>query len=284
MRLFISPCLLILAALVALAWNFRGPVLRAMYRVRAERLRRSIERDLKGTLICLVGLVDDDSAPVWCRKIRAADPDKVLHLLIHSYGGASQARSIVSRCIAAYQNLVVAHVPIQAWSAGTALALAADSVMMGPDAAMGPTDPGRRVNYDTTWCVYEVAGHDTQTPDQVVGSRASLSEAEEALRRDRSTRRAFWASKKPWMQGTVQAWSNPIVRDDGAVINTDPADPDAHLVAQLVRGGWGNHFRPIFVDDAKRLGIAACSEAPSTQRRMAELARLTNLSLRECDR
>jgi membrane-bound ClpP family serine protease len=258
----ISPALLILAALLALAWRFRAIALRAVYRLRAACLYRTITRDLRPPLLCLVGAVDADSAPRWCAAIRAAKPGP-LRVLLHTYGGNSDARARVGRALAQHPGLIVAHVPDFAWSAGTALALACDRVMMGPDAVLGPIDPNKKADGGgTVYCAHEVAGHAAQTDPSVLDSRASLDECEAALRSNRAARRAF---------------SHTPNRPAAFAV-------DDHLVAQLVRGGWGNHWRPIFLEDAQALGIDAHPEDPALHPRLAKLAHLTMLSLRECDR
>lgn len=267
MTFFINTYLLVLAALAALVWYFRGPVLRAMYRVRASLLRRSIECDINGrfarygtvpaSLLCLVGAVDADSAPHWCAAIRAAKPGP-LEILLHTYGGQSDARARVGRALAQHPGLLTAHVPNFAWSAGTALVLACDRVMMGPDAVLGPIDPNKKADGGgVIYCASEVISHDTQIAASVIDSRAALDECEAALRDNRGARRA----------------RTPEARAS-----------DDRLVAQLIRGGWGNHWRPIFIEDAQALGIDARAEDPTLHPRLAELGRLTMLSLRECDR
>ena len=264
---FFNTYLLVLAALAALVWYFRGPVLRAMYRVRASLLRRSIERNLGRPLVCLVGAIDADSAPVWCAKIRTAPPYP-LSVLIHTYGGQSDARARVSRALAQHPGLLTAHVPVFAWSAGTALVLACDRVLMGPDAVLGPIDPNKKADGGgVIYCASEVISHDTQIAASVIDSRAALDECEAALRDNRGARRARWVRDLPPEPETPEARAS-----------------DDRLVAQLIRGGWGNHWRPIFIEDAQALGIDARAEDPTLHPRLAELGRLTMLSLRECDR
>ena len=72
-------------------------------------------------------------------------------------------------------------------------------------------------------------------------------------------------------------------QDRAADINAMFADPSVRAIF-VIRGGWGNHWRPIFIEDAQALGIDARAEDPAMHPRLAELARLTMLSLRECDR
>lgn len=282
MKLTVSPCLLILAALVALAWRFRGPVLRAMYRARASLLRRRIERDIGMPLVCLVGAVDQDSAPVWCAKLRAVKPGP-LAVLLHTYGGNSDARARVGRAVAQHRGLVSAHVPEFAWSAGCAIALACDRVFMGVDSVLGPIDPSKKADDGgLIFCASEVAAHDAQAVASVRDSRTSLDECEAALRANRAARRAMFSR----YQTNRVEWNaeTGATVDTAGVLGEVIPDPDAMLVSQLVRGGWGNHWRPIFIEDAQALGIDARPENPAMHPRLAELARLTLLSLKECDR
>ena len=139
---------------------------------------------------------------------------------------------------------------------------------MGPDAVLGPIDPNKKADGGgVIYCASEVISHDTQIAASVIDSRAALDECEAALRDNRGARRARWVRDLPPEPETPEARAS-----------------DDRLVAQLIRGGWGNHWRPIFIEDAQALGIDARAEDPTLHPRLAELGRLTMLSLRECDR
>lgn len=277
MKLSISPCLLIIAALVAIAWYFRGPVFRAMYRVRAERLRRRISRKLAAPLICIVGHVDDDAAVRWMKAIRAAPPGS-LDVLIHSNGGATQARSRVVRALSAHNGFIVAHVPEFAWSAGAGIAAVCDRIHMNQDAVLGPFDPARPLGQDVTFCAVECLSHETCTPQEVIRSHQALDEGEADLRRALAARRRVLGARIEWNN------VDGVVRDDAGVLGEATKDPEDHLVEQLVRGGWGNHWRPIYLEDARELGLDARLEGRVMAEMFSELARLSMLALPEAQR
>lgn len=64
-----------------------------------------------------------------------------LGLLIHSYGGDPGTSWRIMSLLREYAEEVVVLVPYQAFSAATLVALGADTVLMHPMAALGPTDP-----------------------------------------------------------------------------------------------------------------------------------------------
>ena len=64
-----------------------------------------------------------------------------LDLIVHSPGGSSEAAEQIVRYLRSRYSYIRVIVPLQAMSAGTMIACAADEIVMGRESALGPVDP-----------------------------------------------------------------------------------------------------------------------------------------------
>lgn len=133
-----------------------GPVLRQSI-VRSRRLAklRQIETLRKSRVISLIHrqesfaflglpffryITIDDSEEV-IRAIRLTDPDLPIDLILHTPGGLVLASEQIARALERHPSTVTVFVPHYAMSGGTLIALAADAIVMDPNALLGPLDP-----------------------------------------------------------------------------------------------------------------------------------------------
>jgi ClpP class serine protease len=129
-------------------------------------------------IVRMVGRVDDDSADRWIAGVRALETSgAILHALIHTNGGASQAATRVKNALSTYPHEVVADIPGFAWSAGTSIALSCDRIVLGPDSVLGPCDRAWTRSDDMVWAVDQVAAHEQGVPVDVVHARRAIEEA-----------------------------------------------------------------------------------------------------------
>ena len=82
----------------------------------------------------------DDSEEV-IRAIHMTDPEVPLDLILHTPGGIALAAFQISHAIKNRKGKITAFVPHYAMSGGTLIALAADEIVMGEHAVLGPVDP-----------------------------------------------------------------------------------------------------------------------------------------------
>lgn len=82
----------------------------------------------------------EDSEDV-IRAIQMTDPDIPIDLVLHTPGGLALASFQIAHAIKYRPGRVTVHVPHFAMSGGTLIALAADDVVMGDHAVLGPVDP-----------------------------------------------------------------------------------------------------------------------------------------------
>ncbi len=82
----------------------------------------------------------EDSEQV-LRAIRMTPPDMPIDLIVHTPGGLALAATQIANALVRHKGPVRVIVPHYAMSGGTLLALAADEIVMDPNAVLGPVDP-----------------------------------------------------------------------------------------------------------------------------------------------
>jgi ClpP class serine protease len=82
----------------------------------------------------------EDSEEV-IRAIQMTDPNIPIDLVLHTPGGLVLASYQIAHAIKHRPGKVTVHVPHFAMSGGTLIALAADDIVMGDHAVLGPVDP-----------------------------------------------------------------------------------------------------------------------------------------------
>lgn len=125
--------------------------------IAAKRLSviRRIEMQRKSRVICLIhrqeaisflGIpisryinVEDSEAVL--RAIRLTPDDMPIDLILHTPGGLVLASEQIARALQHHPAKVTVFVPHYAMSGGTMISLAADEIMMDPNAVLGPVDP-----------------------------------------------------------------------------------------------------------------------------------------------
>lgn len=82
----------------------------------------------------------EDSEQV-LRAIRMTPPDMPIDIIVHTPGGLALAATQIANALVRHRGPVRVIVPHYAMSGGTLLALAADEIIMDPNAVLGPVDP-----------------------------------------------------------------------------------------------------------------------------------------------
>lgn len=82
----------------------------------------------------------DDSESV-LRAIRLTPPTMRIDLIVHTPGGLLIAAEQIANALLRHRGPVTVFVPYYALSGGTLIALAADEIVMDPNAVLGPVDP-----------------------------------------------------------------------------------------------------------------------------------------------
>jgi ClpP class serine protease len=83
--------------------------------------------------------IEDSEAVL--RAIRLTPDTEPIDVILHTPGGLLLAAEQISRALAEHKGKVTVFVPHYAMSGGTLMALAADEIVMDPNAVLGPVDP-----------------------------------------------------------------------------------------------------------------------------------------------
>lgn len=75
------------------------------------------------------------------RAIKLTGPDMPIDLIVHTPGGLVLAAAQIATALRRHAGKVTVFVPHYAMSGGTLIALAADEIVMDPNAVLGPVDP-----------------------------------------------------------------------------------------------------------------------------------------------
>ncbi len=114
--------------------------LEIMYKSRVITLIHRQERiSLFG--IPLYKFIDIEDSEDILRAIRGTPPDTGIVLIMHTPGGLMLAASQIALALKRHPGKKTVIVPHYAMSGGTLIALAADEIIMDPDAVLGPVDP-----------------------------------------------------------------------------------------------------------------------------------------------
>lgn len=145
---------LVIVGLIALAFALpmlqrrrrhrrRRGLIRAFERERGSRFISMIHRQETLSLlgIPLTRFIDIEDAEQVLRAIRLTPPGMPIDLVLHTPGGLVLASDQIAYALRRHDGRVTVFVPHYAMSGGTLVALAADEIVMDPDAVLGPVDP-----------------------------------------------------------------------------------------------------------------------------------------------
>jgi ClpP class serine protease len=81
---------------------------------------------------------DSEEVP---RAIKLTGADYLIDLIVHTPGGLALAANQIAHALKRHRAKVTVFVPHYAMSGGTLVSLAADEIVMDPNAVLGPVDP-----------------------------------------------------------------------------------------------------------------------------------------------
>ena len=89
----------------------------------------------------LVRYIDINDSEDVLRAIQMTDDDVPIDIILHTPGGLVLAAGQIAYALKRHRAKVTVFVPHYAMSGGTLIALAADEIVMDPNAVLGPVDP-----------------------------------------------------------------------------------------------------------------------------------------------
>ncbi len=123
--------------------NKRSAVIEELQKARGSRVITLIHREETVNLLGMAvnRYIDIDDAEAVLRAIRLTPAKNPIDLIIHTPGGLVLAASQIARALRAHEGKITVFIPHYAMSGGTLIALAADEIVMDPNAVLGPVDP-----------------------------------------------------------------------------------------------------------------------------------------------
>jgi len=175
--------------------------------------------------------IDDSEAVL--RLIRRTPPEQPIDLILHTPGGLVLAAEQIARALAEHKGKVTVFIPHYAMSGGTLIALAANEIVMDPNAVLGPVDP--QIGDFPAVSIVKVL--EAKKPDQISDETMMLADV----------------AKKARVQVTS------FVSD--LLLKRMPKDKAAELASVLSEGRW-THDYPITVQQAREFGISVTTDMP----------------------
>ena len=234
---------LILIGIVLLAWLGRSPNPQAS----RDRLLQQFQADRKSQVIAMIhrqesgnllGLpveshIDIEDSEAVLRAIRLTPPNQPIDFILHTPGGLVLAAGQIAKALAERKAKVTVFIPHYAMSGGTLIALAADEVVMDPNAVLGPIDP--QIGGAPAASILKVL--EMKRPQDIDDSTLVLADIAAKARRQ------------------VSAFVTQILT------KRLPQERAAELAETLTEGRWTHDFS-ISVQMARELGLPISTEMP----------------------
>lgn len=123
--------------------SLRTAVIRKLEKKRSSRLITLIHRQeaLSFLGLAFARYIDIEDSEQVLRAIRLTSEDTPIDIILHTPGGLVLAAEQIAHALVRHKAPVTVFVPHYAMSGGTLVALAADKIVMDPNAVLGPVDP-----------------------------------------------------------------------------------------------------------------------------------------------
>ncbi|HEX9075816.1 MAG TPA: S49 family peptidase, partial [Anaerolineae bacterium] len=121
----------------------RSSLVRQFEKKRSSRLITLIHRQeaLSFLGLAFARYIDIEDSEQVLRAIRLTSTDTPIDIVLHTPGGLVLAAEQIAHALIRHKAPVTVFIPHYAMSGGTLLALAADHIVMDPNAVLGPVDP-----------------------------------------------------------------------------------------------------------------------------------------------
>jgi ClpP class serine protease len=177
--------------------------------------------------------IDVNDSEEVLRAIKLTDADCPIDLIIHTPGGLVLAAGQIAHALRRHRAKVTVFVPHYAMSGGTLIALAADEIVMDPNAVLGPIDP--------------------QLGQQPAASVLKVLEAKKPEDIDDETLILADVSRKAIVQ---------VHRTVQELLSERMSAEQASALAEKLSTGVWTHDYPITSEEGKSLGLPISTEVP----------------------
>jgi ClpP class serine protease len=180
--------------------------------------------------------IDIEDSEEVIRAIRSTPPNQPIAMILHTPGSLVLAASQIAMALKRHPGKKIVIIPHYAMSGGTLIALAADEILMDPDAVLGPLDPQIPVGN----AVYPA-------PSVVKVARLKGNNAKDEL--------LVLADVAEKAITEIQSLIVKLLEDK---LGADKA----REVARLLTEGNYTHDYPITVEEARKLGLNVKTDVP----------------------
>ena len=226
-----------------LEWK-RTDLLSKLEKQRGSRVIALVHRQETMTLLGfpIVRYINIEDSEEILRAIKLTDKTVPINLILHTPGGLVLAARQIAHALGRHEAKVTVFVPHYAMSGGTLISLAADEIVMDPNAVLGPVDP-QLSEYPAASILKAVAQKDKNEIDDKTLILADISEKALVQLKD--------AVRK-------------ILRD-----KMDAQKADA-LAETLATGTW-THDYPLTYEELIELGLPVSTDMPAEVYEFMEL-------------
>ena len=190
--------------------------------------------------------IDIEDSEQVLRAIRLTPDEMPLDIILHTPGGLVLASEQIACAIKRHPGKVTVFIPHYAMSGGTLVSLAANEIVMDPDAVLGPVDP------------------QMGTPSGGFYPAVSILRALEQPNQNREDQTLILGDMA--RKAIVQVYDSVLC----LVKDTMPEDKARNLAQALSDGRW-THDYPISPDQARELGLTGTHDMPSEVYQLMDL-------------
>jgi len=214
---------------------YRVKLMRALEKKRSSRVITLVHRQESVSLmgLPLIEYINIEDAQSVLTAIRLTDDDVPIDILLHTPSDFSMAAEQIARALKRHKAKVTVFVPHYAMSGGTAIALAADLLVMNSDAVLGAMEP-------------IVNGYPTSSYQHVLASKSLAKIADETW---------IYADLAEKQLAQTRTLVLELCKDTVAAEDLDK------LADGLTGGRWTQDY-PISVKELKALGLPISTELP----------------------
>jgi ClpP class serine protease len=215
-----------------LEWK-RADLLRKLEKRRRSRVIALIHRQETMSLLGfpIVRYINIEDSEEILRAIKLTDKDVPINLILHTPGGLVLAARQIAHALGNHNAKVTVFVPHYAMSGGTLIALAADEIVMDPNAVLGPVDPQLN-EYPAASILKAVSQKDKNKVDDQTLILADVSEKAIAQLKD-------------------------VVRN---ILKDKLGGAKAEALAETLATGIWTHDYPLTYEELKELGLPVSTE------------------------
>ncbi len=180
--------------------------------------------------------IDIEDSEQVLRAIRLTAQDVPIDIVLHTPGGLVLAAEQIAQALKRHRGDVTVFVPHYAMSGGTLIALAADEIVMDPNAVLGPVDP----QLGTGQAAFPAASilHALEHPNP---------------NRDDQTLILGDVARK-----ALRQVHEAVVK----LLLEHHSQEDAERIAETLSSGQWTHDYPIDVEEAQKLGLPVTTDMP----------------------